>query len=323
MRSSLTSSTLAILLFAASISGLAAQSGPGATITFAALKGPSGIGMIKLFDSPPAIPGAILKMIAVPSADLMAAKVISGEYDVAVLPINMAAKLHSAGIPLVLAALVGNGMVSFLSADPAIKRLEDLRGKEVYVAGQGATPEFLIRKLLTNAGIDPAKDIRLSYSLPYPEMTAALVGGRIKYAVLPEPFATQAVIANPALFAPLDLGALWESATGQASYPMTALVVNSDLAKRNPAAVRAILAAAEASIDFALAQPAAAGILVEKNELGLKASIASAAIPRSAYVFIVSDAAKPAVEALLKVFLDLAPASVGGKLPDDAFYATF
>lgn len=269
------------------------------------------------------LPGATVNMVAVPTADLMAAKVISGEYDVAVLPVNMAAKLRSAGVPIVLAAIVGDGMVSFLTSDPAVRSLADLRGKELHVAGQGATPDYLIQKLLSRAGLDPSKDLRLSYSLPYPEMAAALAGGKIQYAILPEPFATLALAANPSLRSPIDLGSLWKTATGQASYPMTALVMSARFAKEQPAVARALLEAVNASITWVKANPAAAGLLVEKNDLGLKAAIAEKAIPRSAYVFVDAPAARPSVEALLRVFLDLAPASVGGKLPEDAFYASF
>jgi NitT/TauT family transport system substrate-binding protein len=296
---------------------------PG-TITIGALKGPTGIGMVRLFETPPQLPdGLRLATVAVPSADVMAAKVIGGEYDAAVLPINMAAKLYSAGIPIRLAAIVGDGMVSFLTSDPSIVSLADLRSKDIAVAGQGATPDYLFRHLLAEAGIDPNKDLHLSYSLPYPEAAEALAAGKIRYAILPEPFATLALAANPALRSPFDLGALWTKATGQASYPMSAFVVSARLASSNPAAVAAILAAYSNSISWVVAHPKEAGFLVEKHDLGLKAAIAAEAIPRSNYVFVTATLARPAVEALLSVFLDTAPASVGGKLPDADFYASF
>jgi NitT/TauT family transport system substrate-binding protein len=316
------SATLILMACGMALAGQQAAPAPK-TIRFAALKGPSGIGLVRLFETPPSLPNATVQMLALPSADLMAAKVISGELDVAVLPVNLAAKLRSAGVPIVLAAIVGDGMVSLLTSDPAVKGLADLKGKELFVAGQGATPDFLMQRLLAKAGLDPAKDLKLSYSLPYPEMAAALATGKIQYAVLPEPFATLALSANPALKAPVDLGELWKAATGQASYPMTALVVGSRLAAERPDAVKALLAACSASIAWVKAEPAEAGLLVEKNDLGLKAPVATKAIPRSAYVFVAAPAARPAVEALLKVFLDTAPASIGGKLPDDAFYAAF
>jgi NitT/TauT family transport system substrate-binding protein len=40
-------------------------------------------------------------------------------------------------------------------------------------------------------------------------------------------------------------------------------------------------------------------------------------------VFTPAPAARKSVEKLLGVFLDLAPASIGGKLPDGGFYASF
>lgn len=293
-------------------------------IVLGALKGPSGIGMVRLFETPP-LPadGSVVQIVAVPSADLMTAKLVSGEYDAGVLPVNVAAKLYNSGTGIELCAIIGEGMVSFLSADASVKTLADLKGKNVNVAGQGATPDYLLRSLLKGAGIDPEKDVKLEYALAYPEAAVALASGAIAYAVLPEPFATMAKMRNPKLKAVLDLGGLWTAQTGQKSYPMTALVVSSALASEKRQAVAAILDACSASISWVVAHPAEAGTLVEKHELGLKAPIAAKAIPFSAYVFIPAPAARKSVEALLSVFLDLAPASIGGRLPDGGFYASF
>jgi NitT/TauT family transport system substrate-binding protein len=313
---------LVILVAAVSIAGAGTFAAPK-PIVVGALKGPSGIGMVKLFEAPPTPPdGSAVRMIAVASADLMTAKLISGEYDAGVLPINVAAKLYASGIPLELAAIVGEGMVSFLSADPSLSALADLKGKRVNVAGQGATPDYLLRSLLKGSGIDPDKDLALDYSLPYPEAAVALASGKIAFAILPEPFATMAKMRNPKLRSGIDLGALWTAQTGQPNYPMTAFVVSSKLAAERPGAIKAISEAYSASIAWVIANPTEAGALVEKLELGLKAGIAAKAIPLSAYVFTDARAARPAVEALLRVFLESAPASVGGRLPDDGFYAS-
>ncbi len=289
----------------------------------AALKGPSGIGLAQLYETPPRLAdGRLVQMVAVPSADIMAAKVIGGEYQVAVLPINMAAKLRSAGVPLVLGAIIGNGMLSLLTNDPGVTSLADLRGSELDVAGQGATPDFLMRRLLRDARLDPDADLHLAYALPYPEMAAALAAGKIHNAVLPEPFSTIARMANPALRSPIDLGALWKASTGMADYPMTALVFRTD-AGLSPADIRGILDAVHASIDATIRDPVAAGLLVEKHELGVKAALATVSIPRCNFTYQEAPAARPQVEALLSEFLKAAPASIGGKLPEATFYARF
>ncbi len=304
---------------ALSLSFIAAEDAP----VIAALKGPSGIGLVQLFENPPRLTGnRVAKMEAVPSADLMVAKVVSGEYQAAVLPVNMAAKLRRAGVDIQLAAIIGDGMLSFLTNDPSIKDLADLRGRRVDVAGQGATPDFLFRRILKDGGLDPDKDLRLSFALGYAEMASALAAGSIQSAVLPEPFSTLARMKNPKLLSPLDLTALWKRSTGMSDYPMTTLVIRRG-ASISEADARIILDAVKASIASTLRDPAAAGSLVEKHGLGLTAAIAAAAIPRCNFVYTEATKARPEVEALLKEFLASAPASIGGALPDDAFYATY
>lgn len=292
------------------------------TLRVGALKGPTGIGMIRLFESPPSLPDqASMSIEAIASADAMAARLLSGELDAAVLPVNMAAKLYNSGLPYRLLAVVGNGMVKVVTTDPAITTISDLRGRDVHVAGQGATPEFLMRTVLPKAGMDPAVDLRMIFSMPYPEIAASIVAGRIDIAVLPEPFATLALKGNPSARVPFPLSALWTAATGQSDYPMSVFVIRASLIEERPAAVKALLVAYKASIQSVLADPAAAGLLVEKHDMGLKAPIATAAIPACAFTFISAKEARPAIEALLSAFLTAAPASIGSKLPDGAWYA--
>ena len=79
-----------------------------------------------------------------------------------------------------------------------VKQLSDLNGKTVYVAGQGATPEYMFKYLLqkNDIEIDTRKGVTLDYSIPTAQIAAELISGKIKYAVVPEPFATVAIIAD-------------------------------------------------------------------------------------------------------------------------------
>jgi NitT/TauT family transport system substrate-binding protein len=291
-------------------------------VRMGALKGPTGIGMVKLFETPPALPqGDSLALETLPSADAMAAKLISGELDAAVLPVNLAAKLHASGLPYRMIAVVGMGMVSVVTTDPSIRSFEDLKGREVHVAGQGATPEYLLRAIAKYRGLDPDKDLNLAFRLPYPEIAASLVAGRISLAVLPEPFATQALKGNSQARVPFSLDTLWQEASGRQGYPMSVFVMREAILRERPGSAKAIVAAYEASISWVKAHPTEAGVLVEKHDLGLRAAVASAAIPRSAYVFMPARAARADVEALLSVFLAISPKSIGGRLPSPDFYA--
>ncbi|HCM28394.1 MAG: sulfonate ABC transporter substrate-binding protein [Treponema sp. GWB1_62_6] len=312
-------STIAALSAALCLAPLSLAFAQDAIVVYG-LKGPSGLAMVRLFEDPPVADGIPISVQALPSVDVMVAKLVSGEAKIGILPPNVAAKLAAAGRSLSVVAVVGEGMLSLLSADPSVGSVADLKGKTIEVAGQGATPDFVFRKILSAYALDPEKDLKLGYSLAYPEIAQALIAGRVSLALLPEPFATMARSGKPALTAPIDIQAEWAKAGGNATYPMTTIVVDRAFAERNPGALRVVLGAWRASVLWTIANPAEAGRLAEKHDLGLKAAVAAAAIPRGAFVFIPASEARPSLEALYRTFLGYAPASIGGALPSDAFY---
>jgi NitT/TauT family transport system substrate-binding protein len=307
-------------VFGFALAGFLAAQNSLSNLTIYAIKGPSGVGMIRLFENPPRATGFDIKMEALAQADLMAAKFIAGEAKVGILPPNVAAKIASSGKALQVAAVTGTGMLSLLSSDPAVKRIEDLRGKTVEVAGQGATPDYVFRKILLAKGMNPDRDLKLGYSLAYPEIAQSLIAGRVSLALLPEPFATMARTGKPGLTVVGDIQEEWSKTGGAGNYPMTVLVVDADFAAAQPGLIRLILNALKDSVEWVRANPAAAGALVEKHDLGLRAPVVAAAVPRSNYVFIPAQEARPSLEALYRAFLEFSPVSIGGALPKDSFY---
>ena len=289
-------------------------------LVICSIKGPSGVALVRLFEDPPEIPGFDIKVEALANQDLMAARLLSGEVQVGILPPNMAAKIASSGRDIRAAAITGAGMLSLLSSDGAVRRIEDLKGKSVEVAGQGATPDYVFRKILISNYIQPGRDLNLGYSLAYPEIAQSLIAGRVSLALLPEPFATMARLGRPDLHSVADIQEEWVKAGGAGNYPMTVLAIDGAFADANQAALEKILAAAKNSIEWVTAHPAEAGTLVEKHDLGLKAAIAAAAIPKSNYVFIPAARGRSSLEALFALFLEYAPASIGGAMPGDGFY---
>ena len=308
----------------AAIAGLGFASGKKTAepepLTIYGLKGPSGVGMIRLFETPPEVRGMRVSVEALASGDLMAARFIAGEAKVGILPSNVAAKIAASGKPVQLAAVTGLGMLSLLSSDPSVRTIADLRGRKIAVAGQGAVPDYVFRKILTTYQINPGTDVTLDYSLAYPEIAQSLIAGRIDLAIIPEPFATMARQGSGSLAQVSDIQAEWEKAGGQGNYPITVLVVDTQFAKENGDGMRTILAAVKDSIEWVKANPVEAGALVEKHELGLRAPVVAASVPRSNFAFIDAKAARPTLTALYETLLEFAPDSIGGRLPDDSFY---
>lgn len=292
--------------------GLCAQQ-----VRFGVLNGPTCIPSAHLLDEN-------VELFADPQALLP--KMLKGEIDVGFLPANVAAKVYNSSNGKILCcAITGNGNLSLVTTDASVKQLADLKGKSVAVAGQGATPEYIFRYLLQKNGIkaDVKNGVSLDFSIPTPQIAAQLISGKIKYAVVPEPFATVAQMKSDKVLAAVDLQSEYEYFEGKGKiYPLTVMVVTKDFAEKNPEALKTFIAEYEKSFKKTLQNPKEAGELCEKFGLGLAAPIIAKSVPKANYVFIPAEnpKAKEKIEELLNIFLTFDSASIGGKLPDDGFY---
>ena len=115
---------------------------------------------VGLLNGPTCLPAAYLmdnsdysfQQFADPQALLP--KMIKKEIDVGFMPANVAAKVYnSASKVIVCTAVVGLGNLKLITTDQNIRNFTDLKGKTVYVAGQGASPEYIFRYLLKENGI--------------------------------------------------------------------------------------------------------------------------------------------------------------------------
>ncbi len=292
------------------------------TVQAASLKGPSGFGMIKLFEDKPDLgPNADSEFKVLPSPKAIIARVAGGEVDFAVLPANMAAKMYTAGPGYKLGGVVGMGVLHVLSRDPAVQDWEDLQGKEVHSIGKGATPDHLLRYLLTQHGLDPDEDVDINFSVSSgPQLAQLLIAGKIDTAVLPEPFVTMVSAKTEQVRQVLNFQTTWQEVRGSDStYPITVVVVKPGLVEARPELVERFLAAYADSIEWVNDNPAEAAELIGKYDV-MPAALAKPAIPNCNLRFIRSAEARPVMENYLEVLLDFNPASVGGQLPDDGFY---
>ena len=289
-------------------------------VNIAALNGPSGIGMSYLFETRPVLNGAESNYEVVASADVLLPKLLKGEVDIGILPPNAAAKVYNKNKgAIVMGAIVGEGMLSIVSTDDSVTSLASLKGKKLTVAGQGATPEYMIRYLAAKEGISlegGPDGIELDFSIPNPEIAAAIASGKIQNALVPEPFATVACTNAKNCRRAVNIQELW----GKDNYPMTVVVINAKFASEYPETVQKFLDAYKDSIYWTNTFPVAAGALVEKYTLGLKSMIAAKAIPNANFTFSYAKDSKEKIESLLSVFLNFAPEAIGGKLPDSGFY---
>ncbi|MBS1186918.1 MAG: transporter, substrate-binding protein, aliphatic sulfonates family [Burkholderiaceae bacterium] len=110
----------------------------------------------------------------------------------ALTPFGLALRQKGAPIKLVQAGH-RNGSSLTIKNDPAITKLEDLRGKTIAIPSRFSTHNILLSKLLHEHGLSADKDVKVLEMGP-PEMVNALSTGRIDAFIVAEPFGAQAEI---------------------------------------------------------------------------------------------------------------------------------
>ena len=289
------------------------------------LNGPTCVPAAYVMENTKNISGAELTFEKFADPQALLPKMVKNEIDIGFMPANVAAKVYNAGNKsIICCAVVGLGNLSLITTDENIRRFSDLKGKTVYVAGQGATPEYMFRYLLKENGLtwtgDKA-DVKMDFSIPTAQIAAQLISGKIKYAVVPEPFATIAKSKSDKVHSALDFQNEYIELTGEKEiYPLSVMVVRASFAKENPELLKAFLAEYDKAVNWTIKNPAASGNLSEKHNLGLAASVVESAIPFSNYTYVPASSAKKSLEELLNLFLEGDKTSIGGKLPDEEFY---
>ena len=290
-----------------------------AVVNVAALNGPTGMGMVKLMDMTDKY--AITTYQA--PTDI-APKLISGEVDVAALPSNMAAVLYNKTEGQIVAVSpIALGVLYILGNNADVSEPKDLAGKTIYASGQGGTPEYVLQKVLENAGLAIDKDVKVQWLANHADVNQKLLSEDGAIAMIPEPFVSTALAAgNENVSQLFDLNELWTEATGQA-LPMGVLVARKAFIEEREDDLKVLLNDYADSVEFVNGSvDEAAKLIVEKGFLG-KEEIAKTAIPKCGIVLYAGDDAKEGAE-ILKTFnetlFDMEPASVGGKLPNEDLY---
>ena len=251
-------------------------------------------------------------------------KMIKKEIDIGFMPANVAAKVFNSGNKsIICCAVVGLGNISLITTDESIRNFSDLKGKTVYLAGQGATPEYMFRYLLSENKMNWGQtgDVIFDFSIPTAQIAAQLISGKIQYAVVPEPFATIAKLKSDKVRTALDFQKEYLELTGEKEiYPLSVMVVRADFAKENPELLKTFLAEYEEAVNWTNSNVSQAAFLCEKHNLGLSAEVLEKAIPLSNYTFIPASSARKSLENLYNLFLENDKTSIGGKLPEQGFY---
>ncbi len=291
------------------------------TVRVAALKGPTAMGLVKVMhDDPHSALGPSYEFTLAGSADEVTPALIQGELDAACVPANLASVLYNQTEGEIVTLAVNTlGVLYLVEKGNAVQSLADLKGKTIVAAGKGSTPEYALRYLLQENGIDPDGDVVIDWKSEHSECVAALASGAATIALLPQPFVTVAESKIEDLRMALDLNQEWDALDNGSGLITGVVVARKAFVEEHPTAVATFLDDYAASVDWVNENTADAAAFI--GEYGIvDAAVAEKALPYCNIVCITGGEMKEKLSGYLQVLLEGNPKSVGNAVPEDGFY---
>ena len=287
-------------------------------VSVGALTGPTAMGMVKLLEDgketyEPTILGA---------ADELVPLILQGEIDIASVPANLASTLYNktqGGVTVLAVNVLGVLYIGEYNTED-LNTLADLKGKTIYATGKGSTPEYFLRYVLTQNGMDPDKDVTIQWKSEPSEVVALLNAEQKGIAMLPQPYVTAAAAQLGEGFrVALSLSDEWAALDNGTLCTTAVVMARREFVEQNPELTEAFLEGFEASVLWVNENVADAAQLCGDYGI-IKAPVAQKAIPQCNIVCLTGDAMKQALSGCLGVIFDQNPKAVGGTLPGDDFY---
>ena len=248
----------------------------------------------------------------VSGSDPLIAAFTNASYDVVVAPVNLGAKLYNANenFSYILYKTIVWGNY-YLVSNEEIATLESLEGKTVLVFGKNSTPDVVLRTLISAKNIN----VNLEYVDDVATANSYLLSGKADIIVSAEPSLTK-MSANKNFYT-LDLQKQWQQLTGSYSLPQAGIFI-----KKDEKYLKTVLDKMIESVQMAQTKPnvlIASAVSVDENLAKIGEETLQKAIGNCN--LRVEETDKEAIEFYFSQVIQLGiGATVGGKLPDEAFY---
>ena len=253
----------------------------------------------------------------------LVADLVNGEIDIATVASNVAVNLYNktdGGVKIIAVGTLGVLHILEGGGKTEISSIDDLAGRTIYAAGQGANPEYILRYLLQENGLEMGRDVEVVFA-DASEISAKLLSGEIECAMLPVPAATAAIMKSEgSVRQAIDLTEAWDGLKNGSQLIMTAVVARTEYLEEYTALTASFLYDYKDSINFMNNNVDEAAEMVAELGLAPSAAIAQKAIPQCHLAFIDGMDMVAAMSDYYAVLYGIDPAAVGGSLPDGGIY---
>src|SRR5262249_26574929 len=178
--------------------------------------------------------GLTVEIVYVAGGARISQAVVAGEFPVA-LAGGAIVNANLAGADIAVVGGVVNVPAFYVYVNPAIKKPEDLKGKDLGITTYGSSTDFTLRYLLRKWGLEPDRDVKILQTNGQPEILAGMQAGALQGGNLSSPGDFKAKKAGFTLLADFKNVGL--------DYPTVSLVSTRTYVKKDPATVRHFIAA--------------------------------------------------------------------------------
>ncbi|MEA3521684.1 MAG: ABC transporter substrate-binding protein [Campylobacterota bacterium] len=261
------------------------------------------------------------------SPDELRALTLRGNADFIAIPTNVAVNLYNKGVDLQLLNVSVWGVLGMITRDKSKKTLADFKGCEIAMPFRADMPDIVFEEIIKKQGLNPKKDFDLKYVGSPIDAMQMLILRRVDHALLAEPAISMALrktdsfplkLIAPDLYRSSDLQKEWgEVFKIEGKIPQAGMAV---IGKKDDYLIKRFNQEYAKSLKWYKAHPKEAGILVEKHIAMLNADAVADSIEYVQLLDVNAQDAKEDLNHFLGVLKNNKPKSIGGKIPDDAFY---
>ncbi len=257
-------------------------------------------------------------------ASEISVNVSNGSAQMAVMPLNLAAKLYNKGVKIKLVSVNVFGSL-YMVGKNQITNLNDLVGKVVCNVGKGGTPDLTLRYILERNNIEYVLDseeavpgkVALCYVTAANELIAKFKTNKTDYGILGEPAVTNCNTKAETQTV-LSIQDEWKKITGE-DYTQAGFVVSEELSKNN-VFMSVLCDKLEENAEWVVDNATNLKNVLMGKGSALDMNYTAELIGRCSVGYKTASLAKGSVESYFNVLLGFDATLIGGKLPDNGFY---
>lgn len=286
------------------------------------LVGPTGVGLANLMAKAEADRAALEYQFQLVNApEVIVSKITTGEADLAAVSTNLAATLYQKTNGNIQIVAINTGCVlSIVEDGTSISSISDLKGKTIYSTGEGSNPEYILRHILEENGLDPDKDVTLKFVQENEELSTFIMNGTAKIALIPEPLCTTVLQKKESLHVALNIGDEWGKIHKNLVPHMGCVIATKDFIAKHKEALGVFLHEYKVSIEGATQDLDKTAQNCEKFGILPSKEMAKKAIPNCQLEYISDNTMESVLSDYFKILYGYNPKSVGGSVPDSGLY---